>query len=330
MRALSLSEINQAPQLVDLESPQRGPDEVRVRLSHAALNRRDVWITKGQYPKIQTPVVLGSDGVGTLCDDTDTIKSGTRVVIYPSLYWGDNPRVQSHKYEILGMPRQGTLAEEICIPKSCVFEAPPHLSGPEAAALPLAGLTAWRALFTRGQLEKNQRILITGIGGGVASVAARLALAAGALVSVTSGDTAKLAQARDWGCVHGLNYRDAAYEETLKTTLRSSFDLIIDGAGGSGVGGLLNTLAPGGRFVFYGGTAGKWPAISPQRLFFKQVSLLASTMGSPADFEAMLSFVSKHRVTPIVDRTFDLEHGAEAFERLEAGTQLGKVVIRID
>ena len=329
MRALSLHEVNQAPQLVELEQPQLGPDEVRIRLTHAALNRRDVWITKGQYPKIQTPVVLGSDGVGTLCDDTDTLKAGTRVVMYPSLYWGDNPQVQSRDYQILGMPRQGTFAEEICMPKSCVFKAPEHLTGPEAAALPLAGLTAWRALFTRGELKKGQRVLITGIGGGVSSVAARLALAAGALVSVTSSDDSKLDQARDWGCVSGLNYRDVDYEDTLKKQLSSSFDLIIDGAGGAGVGLLLNTLAPGGRFVFYGGTAGKWPSISPQRLFFKQVSLLASTMGSPADFEAMLSFVDTYQVTPIVDRTFALENGADAFAHLEAGTQTGKVVIKI-
>ena len=205
--------------------------------------------------------------------------------------------------------------------------------GPRLAPLvgrAAGGLTAWRALFTRGALRKGQRVLITGIGGGVSSIAARLALAAGALVSVTSSDDSKLEQARSWGCVSGLNYRDAEYEDTLKKELNSSFDLIIDGAGGAGVGVLLNTLAPGGRFVFYGGTAGKWPAISPQRLFFKQVSLLASTMGSPADFESLLSFVEMHKVTPIVDRTFTLENGAEAFAHLEAGTQTGKVVIKID
>lgn len=329
MRALSLIEINRPPAIVDLDAPVTGPDDVLIQLSHAALNRRDVWITKGHYPHIQTPAVLGSDGVGTLLGTSSRCSNNTRVLICPSLNWGDREDAQSHSYEILGMPRQGTLAEQIAVPTDSVYPTPEHLSDAQAAALPLAGLTAWRALCTRGEVQSGNRVLITGIGGGVSSLAAQFAIAAGAEVTVTSSSDEKLRQAEDWGCTRGLNYKEDTYPERLKTEFKNAFDLIIDGAGGEGVGRLLNTLAPAGRFVFYGGTAGKWPSISPQRLFFKQVSLLASTMGSPKDFETMLAFVTRHKLVPVVDRIFSLADGAQAFKYLEASQQMGKVVIKI-
>ncbi len=330
MRALVFSELNVAPSVQEVAEPDVQDGYVRVRMSHAALNRRDVWITRGQYPKIVTPIVLGSDGVGTLLESTDHCAAGTRVVLYPGNHWGANEAVQDPAYEILGMPSQGTFAEQIAVPASHVLEAPSHLSDAEAAALPLAGLTAWRALFSRANLQNGERVLVTGVGGGVSSIAAQLALAAGAEVYITTGDPTKLERAQAMGCLGGALYNDPEYTAQLKACVGSGFDVIIDGAGGDGVGTLLGTLAPAGRFVFYGGTCGKWPAILPQKLFFRQVSLLASTMGSPKDFKEMLNFVSRHRIHPLVDRIFPLKAGPNAFEHLASGQQMGKVVISLE
>ena len=329
MRALTLSDVGTAPAIQQVPSPTQIADTVKVRITHAALNRRDVWITKGKYPNIKTPSILGSDGVGVLETASGTLSKGTRVVIYPGQHWGQNQAVQSHAYEILGMPSQGTFAEEIVVPKSLVYEAPSHLTDAEAAALPLAGLTAWRSAFTRGSLQKGEHLLVTGIGGGVASIAAQFGIAAGAYVHVSSSSDDKNKAAIEMGCTSGLRYDDTDFDESLKRCTDKGFDVVVDGAGGNQVGAILKTMAPAGRFVFYGGTAGKWPAILPQRLFYKQVSILASTMGSPQDFEAMLAFVSRHQIRPLVDRVFDLESGAEAFRYLEGGAQMGKVVLSI-
>ena len=145
----------------------------------------------------------------------------------------------------------------------------------------------------------------------------------------TSSDVKKLERARSLGASGGVLYSDENWETDLKALSPGGFDIVIDGAGGSGFGTLSQVLAPGGRLVFYGGTRGKWPAILPQRLFYRQVELLASTMGSPAEFKAMLAFVNEHRMTPVVDSVFALEDGAEAFDYLEANRQFGKVVLQI-
>ena len=329
MNALLLAEVGAMPALQQVPTPEQTSGTVRVRLTHAALNRRDVWITKGQYPNIVTPAILGSDGVGTLMTATDTLSEGTRVVIYPSQYWGTNEAVQSSDYEILGMPSQGTFAQEIVVPASLVYEAPPHLTDSEAAALPLAGLTAWRSTFSRGALQPGEHLLVTGVGGGVASLAAQFGLAVGAKVHVSSSSDAKNKTAISMGCTSGVRYDEEDFAQALKQCSPKGFDVVVDGAGGHLVGTILHRMAPAGRFVFYGGTAGKWPAILPQKLFFKQVSILASTMGSPTDFERMLAFVDTHQIRPLVDRVFALEDGAKAFQHLEEGSQMGKVVLSI-
>lgn len=330
MKALSLADVGMAPAIRQVPSPEQVPGTVRIRLTHAALNRRDVWITKGQYPNIVTPAILGSDGVGTLMTATENLSAGSRVVIYPSQNWGPNEAIQSSTYEILGMPSQGTFAEEIVVPDSLVYAVPPHLSDPEAAALPLAGLTAWRSTFSRGALKSGEQMLVTGVGGGVASLAAQFGIAAGARVHVSSSCDLKNEAALAMGCASGLRYDHPNFAEDLKRCSEKGFDVVIDGAGGPQVGEILKRMAPAGRFVFYGGTAGKWPPILPQRLFFKQVSILASTMGSPRDFEHMLAFVDTYQIRPLVDRVFALEDGADAFRYLEEGSQMGKVVLSIE
>lgn len=323
MRALVLTALDTAPVIQDIDRPEAAEGETLVHIKAAALNHRDVYIMRGQYPGIQVPITLGSDGVG-LEEGT-----GRRVIINPSINWGDDPRKQGRDFSILGMPRPGTFAETLSVPTENVYAAPDHLSDAGAAALPLAGMTAWRALMTRAQLQSGEKVLITGIGGGVALFAMQFAVAAGAEVYVTSSKPEKIERAVALGAAGGALYTEDTWVDTLKGHVRRGFDVIIDSAGGAGFGGLVNLTGHGGRIAFFGGTRGKWPAILPQRLFFKQASILASTMGSPMDFAAMVKFVDEHKIEPVVDQTFALSDGAQAFERLEQGQQFGKVVLEV-
>ena len=214
------------------------------------------------------------------------------------------------------------------VPADSLYPCPHHLNDSEAAALPLAGVTAYRALFTRAQLKSSDNVLITGLGGGVSSLGALFAKAIGANVYGTSGSDQKLETMRNDAGVTGFNYKSDTW---VKDVLKSSggIDVILDGSGGPGFKSLLKLLRPGGRVSFYGGTCGKWPEILPQHLFYRQVSIVASTMGSPRDFEAMLALVSAHQIKPLVWKTIEAEKTADAFTALQTHAQLGKVVIQI-
>ncbi len=294
--------------------------EVTVEIKAAALNHRDLFITQGQYAGIQTPCILGSDGAG--------VWNGNPVILYPALAWGDHPNFQGRTFRVLGMPENGTFAERICIPQANVFPMPDHLSWEQAAALPLAGLTAWRTLFTRCQLKKGEKVLITGIGGGVALTALQLALAAGAEVFVTSSASDKIDRAIALGAKGGANYREVGWEKSLKLAA-GGFDVIIDSAAGDGFALLPGLCNPGARIGLYGGTLGKVNGLSMQIVFWKQISILGSTMGSPEEFKAMLNFVQNHQIVPVVDSVFPLKDGAKAFEKLDLGGQFGKIVLTV-
>ena len=323
MKALVLTEKGQPPALLDHPDPTPAAGQVLVSLRGAALNRRDLWIVQGKYPGIAPPVVLGSDGVGVPAAGD---LAGQRAVICPSVDWGPDEAVQSDNYTILGNPADGTFAEAIAVDSAALVACPEHLTDAEAAALPLAGLTAWRALVTRGQIRAGDRVLVTGIGGGVATMGLLLAMAHGAEVWVTSGSQRKLDAAVSLGAAGGVRYDEEGWRAKAMAAA-GGFDLIFDGAGGEGFGALVRMLNPAGRLVFYGGTCGRWPQILPQHLFFKQVSILASTMGSPAEFAAMVAFVSRHQLRPVVDRVFPLRDADAALAHLAGGTQLGKVVL---
>lgn len=310
-------------------TPRAG--QLRVRLAAAALNHRDVYIRDGKYPGLRYPAILGADGVGTVeatGPGVDPTWIDRRVVLDPGLDWGDDPRVQGPAYRILGMPEDGTFAEAIIVPATSAHPAPGHLTDHQAAALPLAHLTAWRALVTRAAIRPDDRVLVTGIGGGVALAALQLALAHGAAVWVTSSSPHKLAEARRLGARGGFLYTED-YDAAARKQSGGGFDVIIDGAGGEGVGALLRLLTPAGRFAFYGGTAGRWPAILPQHLFFRQISILASTMGSPAEFAALLAFTETHGIVPVVDRVYALADAPAALDRLHHSDQFGKIVLAI-
>lgn len=331
MRSLILNEKGSLPSLGEHPEFQVNDGEARVKVRAAALNHRDVWIMQGMYPGIVYPIVLGSDGSGVVeeVNGGDQSWVGKEVILNPSLDWGDNIRFQRDDFSILGLPRHGTLSEGISIPVENLAEKPAHLSHVEASALPLAGLTAWRALMTRGELRKGERVLISGVGGGVALFAMQFAVAAGAEVFVTSSSPAKIERAVEMGAKGGVEYGEEDWGKALLEHVPEGYDVIIDSAGGEGFGDLARALGSGGRLVFYGGTRGRWPKMLPQHLFYKQVSILASTMGSPQEFHDMLAFVNEHKIVPVVDRVFPLESGGDAFTYLDSGLQLGKVVVEI-
>ncbi len=320
MRAIRLIEIGAPLVLTDIPAPDVPAKYLQVAIKCGALNRRDYWMQQGLYPGIHLPVTPGSDGAG-VCNGRD-------VVINPGLSWGESEHYQSTDFHILGMPEDGTLAELVHVPTENVYDKPPHLTWEEAAALPLAGVTAFRALFVQGEAKAGDKILITGIGGGVALTAMQFALAAGMEVSVTSGNDDKLSHARDKGATGIANYH---HHEWMKELSKESglFDVILDSAGGENFNQLLKLVRPGGRIVVYGGTQGKIHNLSPQVLYWRQATIRGSTMGSPKDFNDMLQFVNAHGIRPVVDSVFEPEHINDALVKLRDSTQFGKVVIRI-
>lgn len=332
MQATVLSEIKQPIKLQETPDPVARPGEAIVRLKAAALNHRDLWVQLGQYANIKTPLVPGSDGAGvveSVGTPGDQPWVGREVILNASLDWGDNPRAQGPKFRILGMPDPGTFAEKIAIPVTNLAAKPSHLTWEQAAALPLAGLTAWRALFTRAQLKAGEKVLITGIGGGAALFGLQFAAAAGASVWVTSGSPEKISRARTVGAAGGVSYREAGWGATLQAAAGGLFDVIMDSAGGEGFGQLIELTKPGGRIVFFGATMGNPPGLDLRKCFFRQINLLGTTMGSPADFAGMTDFVSAHRIVPVVDRVFPLADTEHALRHMEASAQFGKIVLAI-
>lgn len=320
MNVLLLKQLHQPLEYTQWDAPVPAKGEALVRLFAAAINHRDVFITKGLYANIKTPVILGSDGAGEC--------RGRRVVIYPALEWGHQLAHQGKDFRVLGMPDNGTFAEQIKIPRNNVFEMPEHLNWEQGAALPLAGLTAWRTLFSRCRLLKGEKVLVTGIGGGVALLVLQFAIAAGAEVSVTSGSPEKLEKARLIGAKYTANYREEGWDKRLKQEA-GGFDVIIDSAAGEGFPALIGLANPGARIGIYGGSLGKVNQLSMQPVFWKQISILGSTMGSPQEFGKMLRFVAQHAIVPVVDSVFALADGNKALEKMEKGEQFGKIVLKI-
>jgi zinc-binding alcohol dehydrogenase/oxidoreductase len=320
MKALVLSALHQPLSYQEMPMPVCKVGEVLMQIKCAAINHRDLWIQKGMYANIQLPIILGSDAAG--------IVDGREVVLNPSRHWGKNEAFQAANYEILGTPNHGTFAEYLNVDETKVFNKPEHLTMEQAAAFPLAGLTAYRAMFIQGRLRKKDRVLITGIGGGVAAVALQLALANGNQVWVTSSDSRKVETAMAAGASGGALYTDPDYTKQLKA-LTKGIDVVIDGTAGAGLARIISICNPGARVVLYGGTAGAIQDLSPQLLFWKQVSLIGSTMGSDRDFKQMLAYVTKHKIVPPVSHVLHLAQGNEAFALVRQGMQSGKVVLKV-
>ncbi|MDN5696918.1 MAG: zinc-binding dehydrogenase, partial [Rubrobacter sp.] len=341
-KAIVLHELNgpDALSYEDRPEPKPGPGEALVKLKAAALNRRDVFVTQGQYPGAKPealPVILGSDGSGELVgigNDVEGIIEGTPpvnsdVVIHPSLYWGDSLRVPGKDYRILGLPENGTYAQYVKVPAENVFRKPAHLLHEEAAAIPLAALTAYRALVTRGGVQEGETVLIPGIGGGVATFLVQMATALGARVFVTSSDDEKIESAkRDLGAEGGVNYNSDGWQKELRS-LAGGIDLSVDSIGGDVFDALATLANTGGRIVSFGATRGPVPKMVMPKIFLKQLDVLGTAMGSAQEFDEMLKLYEDRGLKPKIDSTHPLQEASTAQKRMEAGDNFGKIVLSI-
>jgi zinc-binding alcohol dehydrogenase/oxidoreductase len=316
----------------DIHRPDINDDEVSIKIKYASLNHRDLWITKGLYAGIKLPIVLGSDCSGIIEDKGRSVKNfsiGDEVIVNPGLNWGDNELYRGKNFKILGLPDNGTLEEYIAVNCTYVYKKPAHLKPEEASAVPLAGLTAYRATIVKGELNKDKKVLITGIGGGVSTFALLYAVNSGADVYVTSGDENKINKAIELGAKNGVNYKAENWDKEILEKNRDGFDLIIDGTGGETISKCLNVINTGGRIVNYGATTGNVSNFELRKVFWKQVSLLGTTMGSDKDFRCMLKLIEDKKIIPIVDKVFDFENVSEAFIRMDKSEQLGKIAVKI-
>lgn len=333
MKALVLTapEGPRSTSVTEVPTPTPGPGEARVALKGAALNHRELWVSLGQYPGMKLPSTLGADGAGVVDavgEGVDDGLVGQAVVVYPAANWGDNPEYPAPEFGCLGMPYPGTLAEYICVPAATLVPKPGDFSFTEAAAVSLAGLTAWRCLTVKARVRKGEKVLITGIGGGVALAALSLAVAMGAEVYVTSSSQDKIDQAVALGARGGVLYREAHWGKAL-AGLSGGVDVVIDGAPAASFGEYRRALNMGARVVIYGPTGGnKFEVIAPE-LFFRHATLYGSAMGTPEDFRAMMAFVAEHHLKPVIDKTFTLDQSVDALLYLQREHGMGKVAITI-
>ncbi|WP_436516140.1 quinone oxidoreductase family protein [Ekhidna sp. To15] len=325
MQAVTITQESEPIQLTSLTKPEISGDECLIKLKAAALNRRDQWIRKGMYPGIKPGTVLGSDGCG-IVENGPNEWVGKEVIINPNVDWGDNPEVQSDQYSVLGMPTNGTLAEHIKVPAHRLHEKPSHLTDEEAAALPLAGLTAFRATIKKGASKAGKRVLVTGAGGGVSQFAIAFAVFSGAEVYVTSGSDEKIEKVKKMGVKEGFNYRDEKWFKSAADV--GGFDSIIDSAGGNQLNNYLKVIKPAGRIVMYGSTTGHPEKLDVFRLFWSQAQIMGSTMGSDQEFVEMVEYVNKNQIKPTVDKVFELSNYLQAFDRFMDPDSFGKIVIR--
>lgn len=332
MKAIILEGINMPFSFSDVALPSLSAGEALVKVKAAAFNHRDLWIQKGQYAGLRFPSIQGSDGSGIVeqvFDDKDKDWVGKEVIINPSLNWGNNPHTQAKDYIILGMAQDGTFAEYVKINTRLLHEKPAHLTFEEAAAFPLAGLTGYRALVTRAAAKAGSKVLITGIGGGVALFCMQFALALGCEVYVTSGSDDKLAKAISLGAKGGVNYKTENWHKEL-LALSGGFDAIVDSACGDQFPKLIDLCKPAAHIAFYGATMGAFSSGIPAKIFWKQISICGSTMGNDQEFEAMIELIDRHKIIPVIDSIHPLNEAQQAISKMERGEQFGKIVLSIE
>ncbi len=324
MQAVALHE-NGGPDVMRLrEHPDPTPraGEVLVELRAAALNRRDTIVRQGVY-EFPFPYVLGSDGAGVRRD------TGEEVVVLPSVAWGDDEAAPGPDFQILGGPDDGTHAELISIAEENIFPKPARFSWQEAAAFPLAGLTAYRALFTRAQLVAGETVAVLGAGSGVSTIAVQLAAQAGARVFVTSSEQEKIDRAKEVGAEAGVDYTaDGWVDELRGLTGGAGVDVVVDSVGSTWPESLAS-LSPGGRVVCFGATGGTEAQLQVRPFYFGQASLLGTTMGSPREFAALLDVIDRGDWAPVIDSVRPLADAAEAHRRLESRQHFGKLVFDV-
>ena len=299
----------------DAPDPQPRDGDVVIELRAASLNHLDVWIRMG-LPSVPKPRILGADGAGVIAGTDE------RVVINPGL-------MSNGEVHIVGETMDGTHAELIAVPREYVHPIPDGLSFEEAAAFPLVFETAYRMLVTRARLQAGEWVLIWGIGGGVATAAMSIAKALGANVVVTSSSDEKIARARELGADAGVNHDTGDVVAVVKEFTGGGAHVVVDDVGEATWRRTLDAARQDGRVVVCGATTGPNPPAALHRVWWKQLSILGSTMGTPDDFQGAYDLIAAGKARPVVDKVFPLADARLAHERLERGEQLGKIVLRI-
>ncbi|MFA8438167.1 zinc-binding dehydrogenase [Pueribacillus sp. YX66] len=315
-------------QVADFEESTPSVFEVKVRLKVAGLNHRDLFIPF-RHGEHDPPVILGSDGAGVveqIGEGVTNVQVGDEVIIIPSLGWEKNSPAPPKEFEIVGFPDHGTFAESIVIPAKNAVKKPESLRWEEAGVLPLAALTAYRALFTRGKLEAGQHLLLPGIGSGVATFLLLMAKAAGASVTVTSRSETKRKRALKLGADAAID-SNGDWDDQMNG---EKADIVIDSVGRATFHKSLKQVKLGGTIVVFGASAGDEITLDLRSFFYGQYNLLGSTMGSSEEFLEMLEFINKHKIKPVIDKVFLLTDALDALQRLDDADQFGKIALKIE
>ncbi len=342
MRAMAIFEHGGIEKLTltDLPKPQIGADDVLIAVKAVAMNHLDLWVRQGMPGlKLEMPFTLGSDVAGTIAElgaNARGLRVGQRVCINPGWWDTTCEYCQAEQeclcvnFKIFGEHLPGGYAEFIRVPARNVLPIPGAMAFEHIVAAPLAYLTAWRALVTQAKLQRGETILITGIGGGVASAALQIAKYLGARVLVTSSSDAKLQRAQEFGADALINYTKQEFEkEAWLATNKRGVDVVLDSTGGANWLKCVRALRKGGRLVTYGATLDPNPAEEIRQIFWKQISLIGSTMATQKEFRAVMQLVFGGKLKPVVDIVMPLEQARAAHERLARGEQFGKIVLRV-
>jgi zinc-binding alcohol dehydrogenase/oxidoreductase len=308
----------------EFSAPAERQGWVTVALRASALNWHDVLVRQGRY-RSPLPHIIGADGAGVRTD------TGEQVVVLPSLNWGESDEAPSRGWEILGDHTPGTYAELVSVPADCLAAKPAGFSWAEAAALPLVGVTTYRALFVRGRLRAGESMLVVGAGGGIATMAISLAVAAGAAITVTSSSSETIERAVSAGARGGVLHSETEWPERARAMSpnKAGFDLVLDPVGRWSES--VRALRPGGRLVVLGANAAETAPMDIRSFYFGQFDLLGTTMGSSRDFAGLLNMIDRCSVRPpVIDREFPLDRAAEAHQHLERGRTFGKCVLTHD
>lgn len=300
--------------------------EVKVKVKSAGLNHRDLFIMNNRK-EMEFSLVLGSDGAGVVTEIGESVSNNilhTEVIINPSIGWENAAEVPALP-EVLGGPKDGTFAEYVIVPAENIVRKPSYLTWEESGVLSLSALTAYRALFTKGRLKCGEHVLIPGIGGGVATFAMLFAKAIGAKVSVTWRIESKRKIAEKYGADFSFN-SSGNWEESLQG---EKVDLIIDSIGPATFLKYFDVIKQNGRIVNFGASSGDKIELPLRALFYNQIDIMGTSMGSREEFNEMILFIEKHKIKPIIDKVYSLEGAVQALSRMEQGEQFGNIALRM-
>lgn len=327
-------------EIADLPAPKPGPDQVVVAVQAAALNHLDLWTRRGLPGlNVQFPHIGGSDIAGTVAEVGERVGDldpGTRVLVNPSLWCGDcewchrGEESLCNRYRIIGEHISGGFAEYIAVPARNVLPIPADLSFEEAAAVPLVYQTAWRGLISRGRLRPGETVLITGGSGGVSTAAIQIAKLAGAYVFAVTAGAEKARRLEELGADFVIDREQSEFsKEIWRETEKRGVDIAFDSVGEAVWPEILRALARNGRLVTYGATTGPRGQVDIRLAFWKQLQIIGSTMSSRSEFEQVMALIFRGELEPVIDVTWPLDKVRQAHERLEAGAQLGKIVLTL-